>query len=78
MDIVILRGIGVYVMAVIESSMVFVAYLIGHFVNTIPAELAIFVASLLGGLQVILILVVKRLCKISEVDFVSNKFIDEI
>lgn len=56
---VLMKGIGCWLLAIVESIMVFGSYILGHFVNHIPAEFAIFLASILGATQILLFLVIK-------------------
>ena len=66
MDDVLMKGIGLWLLAIIEAFFIFGAYLIGHFVNTIPAEFAVMVASMLGSSQVLVFLIVRYYFKITE------------
>ena len=66
MDDVVIKGIGLWLLAIIESLFVFLAYMIGHFVNTIPAEFAVMIASILGSSQVLIFLIIRKYFKITE------------
>ena len=68
MDDISMKGIGIWLLAVVEAIMVFLAYLVGHFINHIPAELAVFIASILGSSQVLVFLIIKNYFKITEED----------
>ena len=52
--------IGDYIIDLSAVLFVFIAYLIGHFVNTIPAELAVMMASILGLTEGFIIYVIKK------------------
>ena len=66
MDDVLMKGIGLWLLAIIESFFIFAAYLIGHFINTIPAECAVMIASMLGSSQVLVFLIIRHYFKIAE------------
>ncbi len=64
MDDVLLKGIGLYLLAILSSIIAFLAFLIGHSVNGIPVEFAVLLGSILGSSEVLLILVIKHYFKI--------------
>ena len=66
MDEVIMKGIGLWLLAVIESLVVFIAFCIGHAVNGMPAELAVCLGSMLGSSQILVFLIIRKLFKITE------------
>lgn len=73
MEDVILKGVGCWLLAIVESLMVFVSYLIGHFVNTIPAEFAVMVGSILGATQILLFLLIKWKFKLTDEEMEARK-----
>ena len=64
MDDITLKGLGLYLIAILSSIMVFSVFFIGHSVNGIPIEFAAMLASILGATEIFLVLVIKRFCKI--------------
>ena len=66
MEDVIIKGIGCWLLLIIQALFVFIAYMIGHFVNTIPAEFAVMVGTMLGASQVLAFLIIKHYFKIVE------------
>ncbi len=56
------KQLGKYAVDMLAIGFVFMAYLIGHFVNTIPAEVAVMVASVLALTQGFLSYCIKRAC----------------
>ena len=60
-----MKGIGIWLLALIESIFVFLAFMIGHSVNGIPAEVAVMLATMLGSSQVLVFLVIKHYFKIT-------------
>ena len=66
MDDITLKGLGMYLIAIVSAFMVFGVFFIGHSVNGIPVELAAMFASMLGATEVFIILIIKHFCKIQE------------
>ncbi|KKK48419.1 hypothetical protein LCGC14_3145290, partial [marine sediment metagenome] len=53
-----------YLIAVLSAIVVFGAFLIGHSVNGIPAELAIMLGLILGSTETLLVLLIRHFFKI--------------
>ena len=66
MNIIILKGIGIYLLAIIESVVIFLAFMLGKWTNGLDIELAIFIGSLLSATQVLIILIIKYFFKLDE------------
>lgn len=64
MDNVVMKGVGLYLIAVLSAIVVFGAFLIGHSVNGIPAELAIMLGLILGSTETLLVLLIRHFFKI--------------
>ena len=64
MDDITLRGLGLYLIAIVSAIIVFGVFFIGHAVNGIPLEFAAMLASILGATEIFLVLVIKKFCKI--------------
>ncbi len=64
MDDITLNGLGLYLMAIVSSFMVFGVFFIGQAVNGISIELATMLASMLGTTEIFLVLIIKKFCKI--------------
>lgn len=66
MDQIVLKGIGIWLLAIIESIVVFIAFMLGKMTNGLPIEIAIFIGTMLASSQVLLVLIVKHYCKITD------------
>ena len=64
MDDVTLKGVGIYLIAILESIIVFVGFLLGKFTNGFPVEFAVFIGSLLMSTQVLIVLIINKYFKI--------------
>ncbi len=64
MDDIVLKGLGVYLLAILSSVVAFLAFLIGHSVNGIPVEIAVFLGTIIGSSEILLILLIKHFFKI--------------
>ncbi len=64
MDDVVMKGIGLYLMAILSSIVALGAFLVGHSVNGIPAEIAVMLGSILGSTEILLILLIRHFFKI--------------
>ena len=66
MDDVTLKGLGLYLIAIVSAIMVFGVFFIGHAVNGISAELAIMLAAILAATEGFMVFLIKKFCKIQE------------
>ena len=65
-DDAIIRGIGYWVLTIVEAFMVFLAFWLGALVNGLPVEVYSFISVLLGASQVLIFLIVKKFFKIKD------------
>lgn len=61
---VIMKSFGLYLLMVLESIVVFLAFMLGKWTNGLPAELAIMIGSILAATQVLLVVIIKWYFKI--------------
>lgn len=66
MDNVVFKGIGIWLLAIIESIVVFLAFMLGQVTNGLPIEIAFFIGTLLASSQVLIVLIVKHYFKIED------------
>lgn len=66
MEDVILRGVGIWLLSILEAIIVFLSFCIGHSLNGISPELAVLFASILGSTQILLVLIITKIFKIKE------------
>ena len=69
MDDVILKGMGCWLLAIVESIMVGLAFILGHYINGIPSEIAVLISNILGASQVFVFLIIKYYFRISDEEY---------
>ena len=66
MDDVMMKGVGLWLLTIVESIMVFVAFWSGQLVNGLPIEIFTFISTILGASQILVFLIIKKYFKITE------------
>ena len=66
MDDVTLKGLGLYLIAILSSIIALGAFFIGHAVNGIAPEIAVMLGSILGSTEIFIVLIIKHFFKITE------------
>ncbi|GAH00775.1 unnamed protein product [marine sediment metagenome] len=64
MDDVTLKGIGMYLIAILEALVVFIGFMLGKITNGFPIEFAVLVGSLLMSTQILIVLIINKYFKI--------------
>jgi hypothetical protein len=68
----LMKGIGIWLLAIVESTFVFAAYWIGHLINGLSAEFGVFISTIMGASQVLIFLIIKELFKLTEEEVSSR------
>ena len=66
MDDTDLKGYGFWLLAIVESLMVFFAFWLGQLVNGLPIEIFTLIATILGASQVLVFKLIKKYFKIEK------------
>ena len=61
-----MKGVGMWLLVIVESLMVFLAFFLGNLVNGLPIEFFTMIATIMGASQVLIFLVIKKYFKITE------------
>lgn len=60
MDDVLMKGVGMWLLVIIESIIVFLAFWLGRLVNGLPIELFAMISTIMGASQVLIFLAIKK------------------
>ena len=63
---VVLKGFGYWLLAIIESIIVFFSFYLGKFTNGIDPAFSLFIGEILIATQILLILIIKYYFKLSD------------
>lgn len=66
MDDVIMKGVGAWLLIIVEAIMVFIAFWMGHLVNGLPPELFTLVSTVIAASQILVFLIIKKIFGITE------------
>jgi len=63
---VILKGIGMWLLGLLESIIVFLAFMLGKWTNGLDPAVSILIGSILASSQVLIVLIIKYYFKLPE------------
>ena len=63
---IVMKSIGLYLLAIMESIVVFLAFMLGKWTNGLEPALALLIGSLLAATQVLFVFLIKYYFKIAE------------
>lgn len=65
MDDITFKGVGIWLLSIIEAIVIFLAFMLGKATNGLPVEVAIFIGSILASSNILIVLIIKRYFKIN-------------